>query len=225
MSLATLPSTDAKETLAEVEHVNKLGLRGAIFEIHGATTPIYEPDWDPVWAAASESGLVISVHIGGKQNLAQGNVTQDWRSPARTALVGLQMTEVLAQVIFSGMLERNPNFKLVLGESGIGWIPYVLERLAFEHKTYGGMVDIPLSMDARDLFKRQMYATFQEESVGVKLIPEIGVDNVMWAADYPHADGTFPHTEQAVEHIFAGASEDVVRKATWETAKDVYRIK
>ena len=86
------------------------------------------------------------------------------------------------------------------------------------------MIDIPLSMDPRDLFKRQMYATFQEEAIGVKLIPEIGVDNVMWAADYPHADGTFPHTDEAVRHIFVGATDEVIRKATWETAKHLYRI-
>ena len=223
VSLATLPSTDPEETLAEVEHVNDLGLRGAIFEVHSAAQPIYEPAWDPVWAAAAESGLVISVHIGGGGG-GIGGIKRDWTAPMRTALVQLQMTEILAQAIFSGMLERNSNFKLVLGESGIGWIPYVLERLAFERKTYGSMIDIPLSMDPRDLFKRQMYATFQEEAIGVKLIPEIGVDNVMWAADYPHADGTFPHTEEAVQHIFAGATDEVVRKATWETAKDLYRI-
>ncbi len=223
VSLATLPSTDPQETLAEVEHVNKLGLRGAIFEVHSAAAPIYEPAWDPVWNAAAESGLVISVHIGGGGG-GIGGIKRDWTAPMRTALVQLQMTEILAQAIFSGMLERNPNFKLVLGESGIGWIPYVLERLAFERKTYGSMIDIPLSMDPRELFKRQMYATFQEEAIGVKLIPEIGVDNVMWAADYPHADGTFPHTDEAVRHIFAGASDDVVRKATWDTAKAVYRI-
>ena len=223
VSLATLPSTDPEETLAEVEHVNELGLRGAIFEVHSAAQPMYEPAWDPVWAAAAESGLVISVHIGGGGG-GIGGIKRDWTAPMRTALVQLQMTEILAQAIFSGMLERNPNFKLVLGESGIGWIPYVLERLAFERKTYGSMIDIPLSMDPRELFKRQMYATFQEEAIGVKLIPEIGVDNVMWAADYPHADGTFPHTDEAVQHIFAGATDEVVRKATWETAKDLYRI-
>ena len=221
VTLANLPSIDPELTLAEVEHVNEIGLRGAIFDAHNAATPFHEPAWDPVWAAAAEAGLVVSVHIGQSGPIVR---RKDWQFPMRTALVQLQMTEILAQAIFSGMLERNPNFKLVLGESGIGWIPYVLERLAFERKNYGAMIDIPLSTDPRELFRRQVYATFQEEAIGVKLIPEIGADNVMWASDYPHADGTFPHTEEAVRHIFAGASDDVVRKATWDTAKAVYRI-
>ena len=56
------------------------------------------------------------------------------------------------------------------------------------------------------------------------MIPLIGEDNVMWASDYPHGDGTFPHTREAVERIFANSTPEIVRKVSRDNAAKLYRI-
>ena len=69
-----------------------------------------------------------------------------------------------------------------------------------------------------EVFARQVYATYEDDRIGVKLIPDLGIDNVMWASDYPHPDSTFPHSIQAIEEQFAAMDPAVKRKVTSETA-------
>ena len=223
VGLATLPTGDPALTLAELERVPKLQLRGAIFEVFGAVKAIYDPCWEPVWSAAEDAGIVMHVHIGGgTHSFPKGYGHAPWILPARAAVGCMQLDEILISVVFSGILTRHPKLKLVLGESSIGWIPFVLDRMRFEKKTYAHIKELP--DDPVGQFHRQMMATFQEDRLGVKLIPELGEDNVMWAADYPHADGSFPHSREAVADIFKGMDEGLIRKAVDSNARRVYHI-
>src|SRR4029077_19727927 len=95
---------------------------------------------------------------------------------------------ILASVIQCGALERYPNLRIVLGESDIGWIPYVLERMDYEYEDrFKG--DLPLKMTPSDYWRRQCRATFQYDRVGTKHLDDLGVENLLWASDYPHGDG------------------------------------
>ena len=144
--------------------------------------------------------------------------------PAMVAVIPMQLDEMLAGMIFSGILEQRPNVKLVLGEGGLGWVPYVIERLDHEHhKYYEQVKDHRLSMLPSEIFARQVYLTYEDEQIGVELIPRIGVENVMWASDYPHGDSTWPHSRKALaESPLATHGPDVLRKVTCETAARVY---
>lgn len=226
LGLAYLPSHDAEAAVGELHRVLTLGLRGAVFDMFDSARPIFDRAWEPLWSAGEETGAALSVHIGGgTHTLPRGSVGGTWMHPARAAITCMQLDEALVSFVFSGILERHPRLQVVLGESSIGWIPFVLERLDFEQSNYTGLVAEMPKERASDLFRRNMYATFQEDALGVKLIPHIGEDNVMWASDYPHADGTFPNTVKALDHIFAGASEQVRRKATMDNAKALYRVR
>jgi predicted TIM-barrel fold metal-dependent hydrolase len=80
-------------------------------------------------------------------------------------------------------------------------------------------------MKPSEIFRRQDYVTYEDEDLGERLIPEIGVGNVMWASDYPHGDSTWPHTRKALaESPLAALGEDVLRKVTCENAARVYGI-
>jgi predicted TIM-barrel fold metal-dependent hydrolase len=67
-----------------------------------------------------------------------------------------------------------------------------------------------------------MYATFQEDHVGLKLLKELGEDNVLWASDYPHGDSVWPDSHQIVDRDMAGMDQAVVRKLTRDNARKLY---
>ena len=106
------------------------------------------------------------------------------------------------------MLERYPRIRLVLGEAGIGWIPYVLWRMDAEWEDQ--FKDLSLKMPPSDYWKRQCWATYQTDPIGVKLLDELGVDNVMWGSDFPHPDGVWPDSQ---EYIAARARPPARRDA------------
>jgi predicted TIM-barrel fold metal-dependent hydrolase len=225
IGLATLPDLPSQAG-TELARAHKLGLRGGFFEVFSAGTPIFDDAWTPLWEAAADLGCPITVHSGtGSHSLNKAPATAPWRSPANAAVLGIQLEEVLAAVMMAGVLDRHPKLKFVLGESGIGWIPHVLERLDFEVANYAPLLDAkPYSASASEIFRRQVYATFTEDRFGLANLDLIGEENVMWAADYPHGDGAFPHSQAVVARQFAGMDPAVTRKVTWENAARLYCI-
>jgi len=135
----------------------------------------------------------------------------------------LSIAPILAGAIHGGALERYPALRIVFGESGIGWIPYVLDRMDYEYEDrFKGR--IPLKMKPSDYWRRQCRATFQFDRVGAKLIEELGVDNVMWGSDYPHLDGVFPDSQQYIKRQFGHLPVAIQRKITCENVGRFYGL-
>ena len=97
-------------------------------------------------------------------------------------------------MVFCGALERHPGFKLVLAESGVGWLPYFFARMDLEWRALRDKLDYATKIPPSELFRRQVIATFEEEPLGAQFIPLLGADSCMWASDYPHTDSTFPNS-------------------------------
>jgi predicted TIM-barrel fold metal-dependent hydrolase len=224
--LPALPSHDPLEARDELLRCVDLGHRGAIVsDIIGRGDPIFEDSWLPFWDAAEEVGLPIHIHLSGgthSLNMRPGS----WRSPAFVAVVPMQLDETLSGMIFSGILEQRPGVRFVMGEAGLGWIPYVMERMDHELQKYGSKIsDHRLSMLPSEIFARQVFTTYEDEKIGVELIPRIGADNVMWASDYPHGDTTWPDSRRAVaDSPLAQHGADTLRKVTCENAARLYGI-
>jgi len=73
-------------------------------------------------------------------------------------------------------------------------------------------------------FKRQFRATFEDDRAGILTRELIGVDRLMWGADYPHTEGTFPHSQEAIARDFAGLSETQVYKLVVGNAASLYSL-
>jgi predicted TIM-barrel fold metal-dependent hydrolase len=225
--LPDLPSYDPLVARDELVRCAKLGHKGAIVsDTVGRGAPIFEDEWAPFWDAAQEAGLPIHVHLAGGMHSLKMKLGS-WRMPAAVAVVPMQLDETLSGMIFSGILEKRPRVKFVMGEAGLGWIPYVVERLDHEIHKYGAKItDYKLSMLPSEIFARQVFTTYEDEKLGVELIPRIGADNVMWASDYPHGDSTWPHSRKALaESPLARHGNEILRKVTCETAARVYGIR
>ena len=225
--LADIPSHDPKAAADELERVAKMGHRGAIVHQNvGDADPIFEDSWHPFWDRAEEARLPISVPLGPGLSSLKPKLGS-WRFPAMVAIIPMQLDEVLAGMVMSGILEQRPHVKLVLGEGGLGWVPYVIERLDHEHhKYYEKTVDHRLSMLPSEIFARQVYMTYEDEQLGVELIPRIGVENVMWASDYPHGDSTWPNSRQAIaDSPLAALGEAALRRIVCDNAAATYGVR
>ena len=223
--LAQLPSYTPQAAADEAQRVAKAGHRGAIVGVfEGIGAPIYDRAWEPLWATAHDAGMPLSFHFGGGTTLVRSAATT-WMMPAYVSCLPLQLDERLAAMIFCGALERHPAMRLVIAESGLGWLPYFIERMDLMYDTYNHLTkDYPLTMRPREIFRRQVFVTFQEDPIGVPLIPHIGEGNVMWASDYPHPNSTFPHSRRAIDELFAAMPAQTRRKVTCDNAAALYRL-
>jgi predicted TIM-barrel fold metal-dependent hydrolase len=227
VGLASIPSHSVEAAVAEARHAAKLGLGGLDFSPYWGMKPLWHMDWEPLWQVAAEANLAVHFHTIGAQKIAIPDDTPEVSRLANQAsqLAGFQMYvgTYLASVIHSGALERHPRLRIVLGESGIGWIPYVLDRMDWEYEErFEGR--IPLKMKPSEYWRRQCRATFQDDALGLRLLDVLGVENVMWGSDYPHADGVWPDSQEYIRKQFSHLPAEVHRKITCENVGRFYGL-
>jgi predicted TIM-barrel fold metal-dependent hydrolase len=218
--LAFLPSHSPEAAAAELERCAANGHRGAIIGVFDIDAG--DRAWDRLWAAAEATGLPISFHIRGGTSGKLSYQIGKWQSAAFATLLPLQLDEPLATMVFSGALERHPGLRLVLAESGVGWLPYFLTRMDLEWEALRHQLDYAPAIPPSELFRRQVFATFEEESLAPQMIPMLGADACMWASDYPHTDSTFPNSMDAIEESLGALTEEDRRKITATNCAQLY---
>jgi len=226
-----LPADDPTLATEELLRVARLGLRHVVLLAAAADPPLYHPSWEPFWAAAAESGVPIGMHLVVSAPQAHPGVSPLAASMTNGVQVPLQLLDPLVGLIFSGVLERHPDLRLVLAESGIAWLPYVLQRMDNEYRKYVEVRDVwaqrgwkLLEGRPSEYFHRQVWATFQDDAVGLAQLSVIGEDRVMWASDYPHPDSTWPNSRQIIAAQMEGLSEATRRAVTRDNARALYRL-
>jgi uncharacterized protein len=234
IGVGLIPIDDAKGAADEVRHLNKIGLRTGMFLAARVETPMWDDSWEPLWEAAAGTGIPIGFHLSGglrSVTFKGPHAHHPGNMGVRVSCSTVQMDEPLAAVIFSGALERHRGLKIVLAETGIGWLPYMLERM---DDTYQKFVDAPdywrmhgglaITMPPSAYFRRQVWATFQTDHAGLRLLDTLGEDRVMWASDYPHADSTWPESQKAIEENFQGVPERARRRVLCDNARELYGL-
>ena len=234
IGVGLLPIDDPEEAAEELRYLKQNGIRHAMLLAARAATPLWDRSWEPLWEAGDETGIPIGFHLsGGVRSAVESGPKADdlGNRGVRVAVVPMQMDEPLASVIFSGAFERHPNLKIVLAETGIGWLPYMVERMDDAYRRFvdakeqwkaHGEKELPRKPS--EYFKKHVWATFQIDPVGLRLLDVIGDERVMWASDYPHGDSTWPNSQQAIEEQFRGVPPEVRRKVLCDNAKNLYGL-
>jgi predicted TIM-barrel fold metal-dependent hydrolase len=185
---------------------------------------IHSGYWEPFFAACAETDTVINLHIGSSSFTV--GVSKDIAG-INSLFFPLSGMISAGDWLFSRVSVRYPSLKVVLAESGIGWVPMLMDRL--EHMGRHGM-DAP---DTRELWRalgdpvealqRNFYFTTFEDPTSFRVLDRIGEDNVMLEVDYPHPDSSWPNTHELLEPQLAGLSRDVIHKLAYDNAARVYR--
>ena len=225
VGLACLPYGDIEAAAKEVYRVAKLGLKGLELSCSWDMEPMWHPIWEPLWKAVNDVQLPLHFHtFPSTPASVRASLTGDLRRKAQfTSVAGFQMNliNIIAAIIGAGVLERYPNMRVGFGESGIGWLPYALDRMDFEYEDR--FRDL-IKMKPSEYWRRQCRATFQFDRIGAQLVDEIGVETLMWGSDYPHPDGVWPESSRYIEEQFSGLSPETTHKITCENAGKFYGL-
>ncbi len=229
---ALTPFWDIDECVRELRRVTDAGITG----ITMTDTPeafelphLHDPHWDPLWSTCQELGIPVNFHVGSGNNLG-GQMIWDGYGPQRflaTISVSLFMVQckTIMNLIFSGLLDRYPNLNFVSVESGIGWIPFLLEAMEWQYDETIPTEREGLSLRPREYFQRQVYASFWFEQWGpLHAIEELGEDNVMFETDFPHPTCLYPETHTRISKTLDQLDPAVRRKVLHDTAARVYHL-
>ena len=229
---AVVPMADVGDAVGELQRVRKAGFNSISVPVTVPANPYNMPVYEPFWAAIEEMRVPLSFHVFTRSEDREDdtlfkNIGQEEGHGEDLTLMVLGMAEALSplcMIISSGVLQRHPELRFVLVECGIGWLAWALDALdEIYHKRH--MWQRPtLNMLPSDFFRRQGYATFGEDRVGLRNRDITGADCLMWGSDYPHDEGTFPHSKEAIESTFQGVPEEEKRKIVGENAARLYGI-
>ncbi len=222
--IASIANHDMDAAVEEIRRVAERGvLKGVEISLTLDMRPLYDPAWNPLWHAASEHSLPVHFHtIGGKKPDLDALEPLQARQAFAVFITGFQlnMATKLMEIVYGGVLEAYPELIVVIGESGIGWIPYLLEHMDLEWEDQ--FKDLTLKMKPSRYWHRQCRATYQSDPVGLRLLDLLGEDNVMWGSDFPHPDGVWPDSREFIDRELGGLAPATRRKLVCENAARLY---
>ena len=234
--MALLPWWNIDETVAEIKRCHEMGLRG----VNTNPNPqqqgfpgLAEDAWAPVLDLCGEIGMPINFHIGSSEDQLDwfGSVpwsthSDDIKLSIGSATLHMQNASVLTNLLMSHIPERFPKTKFASVESGVGWIPFLLEALDYYVSN-----EVPKEARAKfkllpsERFRRQFYACFWFENKSMKdSIRQDGEDNVLYESDFPHPTCLYPNAVQRTLEGLKDVDPAVVKKVMSTNAAKLYNI-
>ncbi len=221
--LGCLPADTPEAAAEELRRCAKLGLSGGELPLVNDDLPFWKDEWEPLWIASEETGLPVQLHtVGSASGAPPFTNPLDYHRFLATVLTDFQlvMASHLAGIIFGGALERHPGLRVVLGEAGVGWIPYALERMDYEWEDQ--FQHLELKMKPSEYWRRQMSVTFQMDETGIANIDRVGAETLLWGSDFPHPDGIWPDSAEINDRQLAPLSDEQRRMVLHDNAVRLY---
>ena len=183
-----------------------------------------DPVYEPLWSLIEEAGLPLTFHVStGRDPRAVGG---NGGAIINYVCHSMETTiEPLVQLITSGVFERHPALQAGLVESGIGYVPWLLETMDYAYKAHHFWVRPVIPELPSAYFRRHCFATFQEDHAGIDAAEGYDlVDNLMWANDYPHHEGSWPFSAASIERQMANLADGSRAKILGGNAVRVFRL-
>ena len=217
-----------EEGIEDLQRIKDLGLRGVMMPGYAACHAegdYDDPRWDPLWRAAIELGLPLSFHI-----LTSGNdqpTNPQFRGPKMNSFLGIirGCQDIIGTLIFGGVFERNPDLPVVCVEADAGWAPHWMYRADHALKHHRNwLTSAPLSRLPSEYFRDNVYLTFQDDWVAWHVTDMVNHERLLWASDHPHADSTFPRSQEVLAEHTAGLDPGVRDDILWRNCAKLYAL-
>jgi uncharacterized protein len=237
LPMPLMPAWDIDTCIAEAKRVGALGARGV--NMTSDPQDLGAPDlgdraWDPFWETCTEHQLPVHFHIGASVTAMTFYGKYPWDSHAmdtKLAICGSLLfignARVVTNLILSGMFDRHPDLKMVSVESGVGWVPFILETLDYEMSENAPTELAKLEKMPSEYFRSNLYATFWFENNRNKLpelIDAVGEDSILFETDFPHPTCLYPNPLASVAAKMATLAPEVQKKIYGENARKLYRL-
>jgi predicted TIM-barrel fold metal-dependent hydrolase len=219
--------------LAELERLAaRGGVRQITLMIANVKPKLDDPGWAPLWRLLEDTGIICSWHItvfvGKPGDRVAGKPASVFEN---TKFFMGNFLEPFVDLFAWGILERHPKLRMVMAEAGTGWLPWLVQELDYRHwrlweskEFWADKGGIALETKPSELFRRQIWATFQEDHVTMSLIPFYGDGHLLWASDYPHPDSVWPNSRAAIERQMRGLTPETIRQLTHDNAARLYGL-
>jgi predicted TIM-barrel fold metal-dependent hydrolase len=185
---------------------------------------IFSGKWDPLFAACAETETVVCLHTGASSWAPLPSPDPPFELlPTLFPVNGLVAA---AEWLWSGAPLRFPDLRVAFSEGGIGWVPMLLDRVDYvlHHSASGSESSAwPSDLLPSEVAQRNFwFCTIDDPSV-LGLRERIGVDHIMLESDYPHADSTWPDTQQVMAEAMGKLPEREMRQMAAENAARLFR--
>ena len=205
---------DIDDAVVELQRCRELGLAGCLICV---APPAWQPyrsrDYDRLWAVAQDLEMPLSLHVATDRadpRVGAAAFRLDVKQVPPSVFVNpdSQVRHSLADFIFSGVFERFPALQVGSVEHELAWIPFFLDRLDYTYTDrprrgpeWRRFADPDLLPS--DFFRRNVFASFQQDPNALRLIDVIGYDTPAWGSDYPHTESTFPRSREILGRLVA----------------------
>jgi predicted TIM-barrel fold metal-dependent hydrolase len=237
LGMPLMPAWDVDACVTEAERVAGLGARGV--NMTSDPQDLGAPDlanraWDPFWEVLSEHQLPVHFHIGASVTgmTFYGKYPWDSHGPNTKLAIGgtllfIGNARVVTNLILSGIFDRHPDLQTVSVESGIGWIPFILETLDYEMHENAPEELSQLRKSPSEYFRSNIYATFwfeQNQGRLQNLVDAVGEERILFETDFPHPTCLYPDPLQSMEPKMATLTASARANIMGENARRLYKL-
>ena len=230
-AIGTINVDDVDEACEELERCAKLGMVGAFIPVYPLPDrPYRHPIYERLWWTAQDLDIPLLLHIATNRGGIPGcEFTMDITelTAAGRSTTDHWIRYSLTSMIFGGVFDRYPRLQVGSVEHEMAWIPHWLKQMDFTYRERPVFTKGWKSREGllpSDYWRRNMFVEFMEDDLGIQLRHIIGVENMIWGNDFPHAESTWPHSMEFLDRVLSDADEDDRRKIISGNAARMFRF-
>lgn len=227
IGLGVIPMTNIDDAVAELQHIKKLGLHGALLGAFPSNKGYPSPDDDKFWAAALDIDMPVTIHIelnrlgeragpllpAPKAIDKSINVDVQVDFPGQVSRFHRVAGLNAVQMLLDGLFDRFPKLKVYMAETHTGWIPFFYHMADLRYDRHHWWAEEimgykKLKKLPSEYMREHLYWGFLDDPIGVEMRHHVGVDKIMWATDFPHQESDYPDSLTVLNRIFKGVPEN-----------------